>query len=85
MPAVAVGPHVAHPARQFVVRAPHHVIHDQAVLAGSEKFRETHVPKLLGRFVAKIGRAFAEYVIGFDDRAGRQLSAKSSDALGLVL
>src|ERR1700688_1348558 len=63
---VAVGPHVAHGARKLVVRAPHHVIDDQAVLAGSEKFREAHVPEIRGGFVAKIGRPFAEYVVGFD-------------------
>src|SRR5271169_2381996 len=33
---VAVSPHVAHPARKLVVRSPHQVIDDQAVLAGSE-------------------------------------------------
>ena len=59
---IAVGPHVAHGARKLVVRAPHHVIDDQAVLAGSEKFRKMHVPEIRGGFVAKIGWTFAEYV-----------------------
>src|ERR1700674_4329422 len=48
---IAVSPHVAHRARKLVVRTPHHVIHDQAVLAGSEEFREANVADICGRFV----------------------------------
>ncbi len=41
---IAVRPQVAHRAGKPVVGAPHHVIDNQAVLAGSKEFREMDIP-----------------------------------------
>src|SRR6267378_8061217 len=51
---VPVGPHIAHVAGELVVRRPHHVIDDQAVLSGREKLGEADVTEVRGRFVANI-------------------------------